>query len=67
MNDYAKMNSGIVPRGNDQKRKLKLYNLLYNKQVIVSNCAYPICNGKKTELLRTGNYQKRLFEIKLHV
>lgn len=65
--DYSKMNSGFVPRGNDQKNKLKLYDLLYRGQTLISNSPYPVCNGKKSELLKTGNYQARLFEIKLRV
>lgn len=52
--------------GGDKVSRLKLYDLLYNGQRIVNSSPYPICNGKKSELLRTGNYQKRLFEINLH-
>lgn len=41
----------------------KLYNLTWNGETIVTNAAYPVCNGKKSELIRAG-WNKKLFEIK---
>ena len=45
-------------------KKNKLYTLLYRGQVIVNAAAYPVCNGKKSALLLSGNYIKSLFTIK---
>lgn len=66
-NDYQKMDY-TARFGSDKVRKLKLYDLIYNGTVIIVNQPYPVCNGKKSELLKTQpkNYQERLFEIKLH-
>jgi len=49
-------------------KRIKLYDLFYNKVKLVNNQPFPVCNGKKSELSRdTRNYRKSLFEIKLHI
>lgn len=59
---------GFVPL-TKKKPSDKRYDLLYRGQTIVSNKPYPVCNGKKSKLLKEQpqNYQRALFEIKLHV
>ena len=42
---------------------VKMYNLFYNKQRLVHNAPYAVCNGKKSSLLKQGVYQKNYFQI----
>ena len=65
MNTY--LPSGRIERKNlFEFSKPKLYDLFYRGMRIVTGAAYPVCNGKKSELLKTNNYTKTYFEIKQH-
>lgn len=43
----------------------KLYDLIWNGQTVLRSAPYPVCNGKKTELSKSG-WNKNLFTIKRH-
>lgn len=65
------MNASYYPAGTIQRVNLfdfkteNLYDLIYRGQIIITNAPYPVCNGKKSELIKAG-YGKIHFTIKKH-
>ena len=48
-------------KGSDNKSHVKLYDLKWNKQDILTAKPYAVCKAKENELVRAGTHSRNLF------
>jgi hypothetical protein len=60
---YAKLNSGIVPPVYKPQTE-RLATLWYRGKPILQNVSFKAANGRKKKLLQTGAYVTKFLEVK---
>ncbi len=66
-NPYAKPVFVPMSKGKDIFSKMKLYDLKWRGQIIISGQAWPVCKAKENQLVEAGTHGRSHFTITKHL